>query len=555
MTDHIRPQSAPTPDSFAPAAERLAKQRPLKNPQLRRIDNDLDGDRLDQSESALAGYLAKRPNDADAIYLLARIHLRRGHREQAAMELARCLDRAPDFAAARFNYASLLLKLGRFRAALQETDELQRQDGSNPIFLQLKADILETMGDSVQAVAICERLASENPGRAESWMNYGHMLRATGQPGQAIAAYRRAIDCRPSFGLAYWGLANIKSFVFHNADIEAMMQQLGRTDLPDSDRAPLQFALGKAYEHVRAFEKSFEQYARANAAMRLRMPYDADAMTRLVNETKAVLTSEFIDSRVRAGCRAPDPIFVLSLPRSGSTLVEQMLSCHTSIEATGELPHLPAIVRHIEEVAASSGSSYPGFLKNFEPSALRTLGEEYLERVEVHRKTDRPFFVDKQPRNWLEVGLLRLILPNAKIVEVRRHPVASSLSVFKHYFNMTRPRLSELGRLYLEYVALMSHFDSVLPGAIHHVVYENLVANPEIELRKLLSFLGLPFEEDCLRFFESKRTVLTPSAEQVRRPITRDAVDHWRNYEPWLGPLLASLGPAAELYPSTTAST
>jgi hypothetical protein len=349
--------------------------------------------------------------------------------------------------------------------------------------------------------------------------------------------------------LAYWGLANLKAVVFRDDEIATMQAEMDKPATPASDRIYLGFALGKAFEDRKDYAKSFEHYGRANAAMRLQVRYDAEQLTGLVKSSKALFTKGFYAARAGAGARAPDPIFVLSLPRSGSTLVEQILASHPMIEGAGELPDIQALSRRLKR----EPGGYPGALAALEPAQITALGEAYLESTRVHRKLGRPFFVDKKPANLHHVGLIHLILPNARIVDVRRHPVACCLSGFKNHFTTARPNLAEFGRFYREYVELLAHFDSVLPGCIHRVIYEDLVADPEREVRRLLDYLGLPFDEACLRFHENRRAVLTPSSEQVRRPITADAVDHWRNYEPWLGPLIRSLGSAMTSYPDVPA--
>ena len=538
-------------DSFDLAADELNAQRRVRSPRLRKITSHLLNDSVELAEKELTEHLAGFPDDADAISLMARTKVRLGRRSEAISLLERCLELAPDFAAARFNYANLLVQQKKFSAALNEVDRLLDQDGRNPLFLQMKADILATIGESEQALIIFGQLAAENPGHAESWVNWGHTLRAMGFQEKSIAAYRSVIESRPSYGLAWWSLADMKTVRFSDADIGAMQEQLRRVDIASDDRIILQFSLGKAYEDLGVFDRSFELYAKANAAMRLLIDFDPDAMTARIASNKSLFTPEFLQSRSDTGCKAPDPIFVLGLPRSGSTLIEQILSSHSAIEGTAELPYIQAITGRLEErEGPNSRTDYSRTLAKLEPSALAALGEEYLESARLHRKLGRPFFIDKKPANCLHIGLIHLILPNAKIIDARRHPAACCFSVFKQYFSKVHPRLSELGRGYRDYVALMALFDRVLPGRIHRVIYEEMVANPEAEVRRLLNYLGLPFEESCLRFYETKRTVLTPSSEQVRKPISGEAVDHWRNYEPWLGSLIKSLGSAMTSYPS-----
>jgi tetratricopeptide (TPR) repeat protein len=550
MNRQTQPKAATagSADSIARAIDRLSMQRPLRNKRLQQIALVLDNNRMDLAEKELSEFLAKRPDDADAINLMARVQLRLGHRRESAALLARCLALAPDFAAARYNHADLLFQLKDFDAALSELDKLMIAESGNPLFRQLKANILTAIGENDQALALLERLVAENPDRAEIWLTYGHALRTMGFREKSVAAYRKTIELRPSSGLAYWSLANLKTVPFTAADIAAMQEQMKRADLPADERIHMQFSLGKAFEDQRAYEQSFENYAKANASLRVLINYNPDNVTKVVTRSKALFTPALLKSLGSAGCMAPDPIFIVSLPRAGSTLIEQILSSHSAIEGTAELPYITAIAEKLEE---SEGATYPKCLETLEPSVFKTLGEEYLRKAQVHRKLGRPFFIDKMPPNFFYVGLICLILPNAKIIDARRNPAACCLSMFKHYLSRKgRPRLSELGRFYRDYVALMAHFDSVLPGRIHRVIYEDMVANPEAETRKLLDYLGLPFEESCLRFYETKRSVQSPSSEQVRRPISGEAVDHWRNFEPWLGPLIESLGSALTEYPS-----
>ena len=551
MTRHRRKTTtAPSnADAFARAAAELDAQRPVRGRALREIASYLAEGRAELALRELGKHLAADGDDADAMSLMARALVRLGRREEALPLLARCLELAPDFALARFNHANLLFKLQRFQAALDELERLLARDARNPLFRQMKADVLESVGKSGQALAIFAELADENPGRAECWINYGHVLRAVGEQEKSIAAYRRATECRPSCGAAFWGIANMKAGRLRDDEVLAMQAALAQPGIAGPDRIYLGFALGKALEDRKLYERSFEQYARANAALRLGTGYDADTTSRLVAQSRALFTKEFFAARKDAGSGARDPIFVLSLPRSGSTLVEQILASHSQIEGAGELGDIQALARRFRHEAGG----YPGALAALEPAALTALGEAYIENTRVHRKLGRPFFVDKKPANLHHIGLIHAILPNARIVDVRRHPAACCLSGFKNHFTTARPNLAEFGRFYRDYLALLAHFDAVLPGRIHRVIYEDLVADPEAETRKLLAYLDLPFEESCLRFYETKRTVLTPSSEQVRRPISGEAVDHWRNYEPWLGPLIESLGSALTCYPGVPA--
>ncbi|MBV9570588.1 MAG: sulfotransferase [Alphaproteobacteria bacterium] len=503
------------------------------------------------AERDLRQYLSSYPDDADAMALLGQTLAQRGRRREAASLLAQVLDIDAEYDGARFNYADLLFSLNRFDAALAEVDRLLAGDPTNPLFRQLKAKILESIGETTSALSIAGELANENPERADSWITYGHALRAAGRQTESIEAYRKAIALNPASGLAYANLGNLKTFHFTEAELGAMQGLLNSGRASPDDRINLQFALAKAFEDRGDYGPAFEFYSKGNAAVRLRFNYDADALTAGMKRTAAVFTRDFFAARSDAGCPAPDPIFIVGRQRSGSTLIEQILASHSSIEGTAELPYIPDIVSEIADIEGpAGGAQYFETLSKLSPSALASLGEQYLARAQLHRKTARPFFVDKNPGNHFHVGLIALILPNAKIIDARRNPAAVCWSQFTHHFTMTNLRLTEFARAWRDYAQLMAHFDAVLPGRVHRVIYEDLVNGTETEVRRLLEYLGQPFEENCLRFYETQRAVLTPSSEQVRRPIVREGLDHWRHFEPWLGPMLQTLGTALTFYPA-----
>jgi tetratricopeptide (TPR) repeat protein len=538
--------------AFARATAELGTKRPLRDPHLRRIVSDMREGNAQAVGKALLAHLAESPNDADALFLMARALYRQDRREEALEYLQRCLEAAPDFTAARCEYAKQLAEMNRYAAALAELDILLAEDPANPLFRQMMAGVLGNIGDNAQSTALYEALAEENPDRAECWIAYGHALRVSGSSQQSIAAYRRAIAARASSGQAYWSLANLKTFRFDPADIAAMHEELVKADLSPSDRAGFQFALGKAYEDQGDIKRAWDQYAAVNAAMRLNSTYNPDALTAAVTANKTLFTPAFLRSREGWGCQAPDAIFILGRPRSGSTLVEQILSSHSAIEGTAELPYIGNLAKRLarrQGLGVVLDTDALSALASLDRDAVTALGEEYLGYARVHRRLGRPFFIDKKPDNYLFTGMIHLILPNAKIIDARRNPADSCLSTFKLYSAAGRLRMTELGRSWREYAELMAHFDRVLPGKVHRVIYENMVADPETEIRRLFDYLELPFEEGTLRFYETKRTILTPSSEQVRRPITKEAVDYWRRFEPWLGPLMKSLGSVLSEYP------
>jgi hypothetical protein len=334
---------------------------------------------------------------------------------------------------------------------------------------------------------------------------------------------------------------------------------LGRNDLTADDRLHFEFALGKALEDAASYEESFAHYAVGNAIRREHHRHNADEHTAYVRRSKALYTTDFFAARAGAGAPASDPIFILGLPRAGSTLLEQILASHSLVEGTMELPDIPAIAHELAgRTAKDAEPRYPQVISGLTHAELRALGERYLAATRVQRKGSAPFFIDKMPNNCLNVGLIHLILPNAKIIDARRHPLGCCFSAFKQHFARGQNfsyALDDVGRYYCDYVELMAHFDAVLPGRIHRVFYERMIEDTEREVRRLLASCGLPFEEQCLRFYENNRAVRTASSEQVRQPIFHEGVDHWRHYEAWLGPLKEVLGPVHECYPTVPAST
>jgi tetratricopeptide (TPR) repeat protein len=379
------------------------------------------------------------------------------------------------------------------------------------------------------------------------------VLKASGRQPDSIAAYRRAIELDPGLGEAWWSLANLKTVKFGDADIDAMKAQLARTDLGEDDRLHFEFALGKALEDARRYEESFVHYDRGNRLRLETAHYDPQSSTVNLRRSQRLLTREFFAARTGRGCPAPDPIFIVGLPRAGSTLLEQILASHSMVEGTMELPDITNIARGIADRRRDDQDyDYLPQLAAVGADEWRALGESYLDTTRVHRKLSRPFFIDKMPNNFTHLGLIHLILPRARIIDARRHPLASCFSNFKQHFALGQLfsyGLENIGGFYRDYVELMAHYDAVLPGRVHRVFYERMVEDTEGEVRRLLDYCGLPFEESCLRFYENDRIVRTASSEQVRRPIYREGVDHWRHYEPWLGPLKAALGPVLTAYP------
>ena len=523
------------------------------DPELMAAAAALAEGKLPEAEAMLRRRLKRQPRDVATIRMLAELGARLGRNEEAIRLLELALERAPGFDAARQNYAAVLNRANRHTEAHAELEMLLQKDPDNQVLRNMKAVVQSKLGDYENALATYEAVLRRVPGQAQVWMSYGHTLKTAGRTDDSIAAYRRAIELQPGFGGAWWSLANLKTVRFDAADIAAMRAQLQRDDLDDDARLHFEFALGKALEDAAEYADSFAHYASGNALRRSQVPYNATQASERSRRACATYSPEFFEARAGAGSAAPDPIFVVGMPRSGSTLVEQILSSHPLVEGTMELPAMIAITRELRQRdGAPETTSYHDVLAGLGHDELRALGEHYLERTRIHRKLGRPFFIDKMPNNFAHVGLIQLVLPNAKIIDARRHPLACCFSNFKQHFARGQAfsyDLADMGRYYADYVALMAHFDEVLPGRVHRVVYERMVDDTEAQVRALLAYCGLDFDERCLRFFENDRAVRTASSEQVRRPIYREGVDQWRHYEPWLDPLKAALGPVLEHYP------
>ncbi len=530
----------------------------MNDPRLQQADASMGANRLADANTLLRQHLQEDPTDVLAMHLLAAVGLRLGELVDAGNLLARCLELAPNYAAARHDYALVLDRQMRRGDALREVEKALAIDPDNPGYRNLRAALLDRLGEYDRAIEVYAGLLDERPEQPEVWTSYGHTLRAAGRQGDSVAAYQKAIEYNPASGEAWWSLADFKTFTFSAGDIDRMGQQLDRSDLSDGDRIHFEFTLGKALEDAGEYADSFEHYAEGNRLRRTMDPYDAASMTAGVQSSKALFTPAFFADRGDCGSAARDPIFIVGLPRSGSTLLEQILASHTAVEGTMELPDMLAIVRELGERGAGDGNwQYPETLASIEPDEFRALGERYLDSTRVYRKTGQPMFIDKMPNNFANVGLIHLMLPNARIIDARRHPLASCFSIFKQLFARGQPfayNLDDLGRFYRDYVELMAHFDDVLPGRIHRVFYEDLVDDTETEVRGLLDYCGLPFEEGCLRFFETDRAIRTSSSAQVRKPIYRGGIDHWRHFEPWLGPVKAALGPVLDAYPAVPRS-
>lgn len=506
------------------------------------------------AEELLRRHLESTPTDVAAMRMLAGVI---GRREDyaAAEDLLREASRlAPGYAAARYDLAKLLLAQQKPTLIPPLIERLLLLDPRNAEYRNLQASFLSFVSQHDRSIDIVASLLTEFPDWTEAWITYGNELKAAGRQQEGIDAYRRAIALAPTSGAAYWSLSNLKTFRFEASDVSAMRTALRRSDLKHDDRVTMEFALAKALEDETQYAESFEHYSSGNLLRLSVLSYDPARRRAHLQRSKEILTREFFAARADWGSAEPDPIFIVGLPRSGSTLLEQILASHSDVEGTRELAEITDIARGLGGAKGNLDPlQYLQALETLDADRVAALAQRYLDDTRVYRLGNPSRFVDKMPNNFLHIGLIQLMFPRASIIDARRHPLACCFSCFKQYFALGQYfsyDLAQLGSYYRDYVESMAHFDAVLPGRIHRVCYEHVVMDLEGEVRKLLAYCGLPFEQECLRFYENRRVVQTASSEQVRRPIFSEGVDHWRHYEPWLGPLKDALGDLVERYPA-----
>jgi tetratricopeptide (TPR) repeat protein len=523
-------------------------------PELNPVRFAVSEKRWDSAERQLWAHLGRAPDDTVALRMAAELAARRGDAASAEGYLKRSLAIAPGDAVARYELARLLhTTQERTSEVLPLLDRLLAADPDNVEYLVLRAQAIRLVGRNAEAIAIMERASTLRPDACAVPLIFGILMREMGHRSAAESLFRRALALKPGLGEAYFNLADLKTFRFTPEDLATMRAQLADGSGSEADRVYLEFALGKACEDEGDFDAAFAHYQRANAAQRASIPYDAAAHSARTQRSKRLLTSRFFAERRDWGTPQDDPIFIVGLPRSGSTLIEQILASHSQIEGTQELADIPNFVSEL--IAATplrTETAYPQVVVDLDQPAVAALAARYLAQTAVHRPLQRPRFVDKMLSNFQHIGLIQLMFPRAAIIDARRHPLACGLSCYRQLFARGQYftyDLVDLGGYYRDYAELMEHFDRELPGRVHRVHYEQLVADPEQTVRRLLEHCGLEFEPACLRFYENRRTVMTISSEQVRRPIYTDAVDQWRHFEPWLGPLQAAVGDLVERYP------
>jgi tetratricopeptide (TPR) repeat protein len=504
--------------------------------------------RFDAAAQRVIAHLRQHPEEPRGLALLGQVAMQLGALGQAEHFLRRALARGARGLDVRRNLAATLNQQERLDEAnaLFETIEGETDDPAIPA---IRALVLDKLGRHVEAMALHERLTLAHGDKPHHWISYGHSLRAASRVDDAIGAYRRAIGVDDECGEAWWGLASIKRRVLDDADIDAMRAAIDiAIDIRNS--APLHFALARALHDRGQYETAFEHYAEGNRQRAEAINYDPRELTAEIAEIERIADPAFVASLAREPVGEGTPIFIISLPRSGSTLLEQMLGSHSAIEAVGELPYVPAILRSAMEMATRRGrTTVPQLIAGLSPEQAGAMGQDYLRRAALHRKTGRPFFVDKLPHNWSNILFVRRILPQARFVDIRRPAMDCCFSNFTQSFSSAHAasfRLRDIGQCYVDYVRLMAHLDGVAPGMIHHVDYGHLIADAETELRAALDYLDLAWEPSVLDFHKLDRVVRTPSSEQVRRPLNRDGMGVWAPYAEWLGPLRDALGPLAD---------
>ena len=500
--------------------------------------------KLHRAEQLCRQFLQQNPQHIDGMRILAEIAVRNGVLEDAEFLLESAVAFDASHRQARIDYVQILSKRQRFRKAVDEAKALMQQAPDNPQLQSLYAIQCMQLGDYETALTLFDKILERVPHDPVTNVSKGHALKTGGRSDDAVAAYHAALDSQPFYCDAWYSLANLKVYRFDDAELAAMEALENNPHLGGQDRVYLQFALGKAFEDRKDYARSFAHYAKGNAIKKAQLQYRAEGTTKECDEQIAACTPGIFSRK--AGCEAPDPIFILGLPRAGSTLLEQILSSHSMVDGTLELPNVLSISGKLRRLGQREGNQkYPLNLADLSAEQLTTLGEEYIRDTQIHRQS-APFFIDKMPNNFRHIGLIRLMLPNAKIIDARRNPMSCCFSGFKQLFaegQMFSYDLEDIGQYYLDYVRLMDHWDAVLPGFVLKVQHEDVVADLETEVSRMLDFCGLPFEESCLEFHKTERNVRTPSSEQVRQPIFSTALEQWKHYEPWLGPLKTKLGP------------
>jgi predicted Zn-dependent protease len=534
----------------ATAAEHVAAMQNLPPDVVTATGLFADGD-LDSAEAMVRAFLLNHGDHIEAMRLLARIGIARRVFDDAEILLAAVLEREPGYRVARQEYAAVLVELHKYAAARRQLETLLESEPGNAELKRLYATSIVGLGDHQRAVQLYEELLRDSPGDCDLHLWIAHALKTLGRQPEAVESYRRAAQCRPDFGDAYWSLANLKTYRATDAEMARLRAALAAPQTALVDRYHLSFALAKALEDRGEFAESFSHYELGNRLKRSESNYQSEIIENNTRRQIEVCTRELFAGRRGWGSPDASPIFIVGLPRSGSTLLEQILASHSGVEGTQELSTVQQIVATLRgRDATPNDSHYPRILAALSAADCLALGERYLAETRVYR-TDKPSFIDKMPNNFRHIGLIHLMLPNARIIDARREPMACCFSNLKQLFANGQEftySVEDIARYYRTYLELMRHWDQVLPGRVLRVYHEDVVADLQGSVRRMLDFCGLDFEPQCIEFYKTERSVRTASSEQVRQPIYREGLDQWKNFEPWLEPLEAALGDALSRY-------
>ncbi|MFT5543361.1 MAG: tetratricopeptide (TPR) repeat protein [Glaciecola sp.] len=497
-----------------------------------------DGD-LHKADQVCRQFLQTNKHHPEALLLLAEIGIQLKIYGEAEFLLASCLELYPDHKAAGMEYLKLLAKMGKFKDAKALANKLLAHYPSNPVLLAAKASALLGLSEVPDALSLYHQLLQQDDNQPGIHLLLGHALKASGDLPAAIAAYQKAYHYRAEFGDAYWSLANTKTYRFSENELTQMQKLVSEDEVTMDDKTHLHFALGKAFEDSLVFDQAFHHYAMGNQTKQQQIKYEPEAFERQVAAQIETCTPDLFKRLKEVGEQSDDPIFIVGLPRAGSTLLEQILASHSQVDGTMELHNILGLASRLQ----GPKNQYPQILSELKHSYFTRFGEQFLKETQDYR-SGAPFFIDKMPNNFLHIGLIKLVLPNAKVIDARRHPMACCFSGFKQLFGDGQDftyGLENIGRYYSSYVELMNHWDSVMPGFVLRVQHEDVIDDLEGQVRRILDFCGLPFEQKCIDFHKTERTIKTPSSEQVRQPIYRSGLDQWKNFEAHLGPLKNAL--------------
>lgn len=534
-------------DKLSHAQHQLEQLEQL-HPALQAVKSNLNRGNLETADQICRSYLQQNKQDVEGMRLLAAIAVEVKILDDAEFILESAVQFAPDHIGARFDYSNVLLKRQKFGAAHKIAQELATLRPNETQFRALLASTTTGVGDTEAGIELYRELIATDEELQQCYLLLGHAQKTQGDIDGAIESYHRLAEQQPDFGDAFWSLANTKTYQFTDEEIAHIEDYRFRESTSDIDKVHFNFALGKALEDRKDYASAFNAYREGNDLNRALLKYQSSEIVKRVDAQLSRCNTALFEGLSGAGCDDPAPIFILGLPRSGSTLLEQVLASHSKVDGTLELPNVMSLVHRLqgrEKVRVDEEAPYPKVLGELEADFYEKFGQQYIDDTRVFRK-DAPFFIDKMPNNFLHVGLIKLMLPNAKVIDARRHPMACCFSNFKQLFAEGQEftyGLREVGEYYQQYLRVMDHWDQVLPGFVLRVQHEDVVDDLETQVRRILDFCGLEFEQSCLEFYKTERKIRTPSSEQVRQPIYKTGLEQWRNFESYLGPLIEALRP------------